>query len=109
MVERPGIAAAHGLTPGARRNAVRHAEQPACDRPVPANRPRPMRQHKESGLEGVLRIVRVPQHAPANTEDHWTVTDHKLLECRFRRLVPPRDKPFQELSIGHRSDRAQVE
>jgi hypothetical protein len=68
-----------------------------------------MGQHKKFSLERVLRIVHVLEHAPADPENHRTVTDHQLFESGFPGLVPLADEPVQELHIVQRPDRAQIE
>ncbi len=68
-----------------------------------------MSQHKKRSLERILGIVQILEHAPADPENHRTVTDHQLLEGGFPGLVPLGDEPVQELHIVQRPDRAQVE
>ena len=98
-----------GAPPGACGHAVRDAEEPARDRPAPADGPRPAGQHEEDGLEGVFGVVGVVEDTPADPQHHRAVPDHQLLEGRFRGLVAPREEPVQELRVGHRPDRAEVE
>ena len=91
------------------RDAMRDPEEPARDRPAPADRAGPAGQHEEGGLEGVLRIVGVMKDAPADPQHHRAVPGHQLLEGRLRGLIAPRGEPLQELRIGHRPGRAEVE
>ena len=88
---------------------MRDPEQPARDRPAPADGPGPVGQDEEDGLEGILRVVRIVKDAPADPQHHRAVPDHQLLEGRLRGLIAPRDEPVQELRVGHRPDRAEVE
>ena len=94
-------------------SAIGHAlsdpEQPARDRPAPADGPGPVGQDEEDGLKGILRIVRVVKNAPADTEHHRAVSDHQLFKGRLRGLIAPRDESVQELRIGHRPDRSEIE
>src|SRR5262249_36522132 len=53
---------------------------------------------QEGGLEGVLSIVRIPEHAATHTQDHRPVQPHQGLEGS---LVPPGDKALQQLSLRH--------
>ena len=91
------------------RHALRDPEQPARDRPAPADRPGPVGQDEEDGLKGILGVVGVVKDAPADAEHHRAVPDHQLLEGRLRGLIAPRDEPVQELRVGHRPDRPEVE
>jgi hypothetical protein len=54
-------------------------------------------QNEERGLEGILGIVRVVQHAPADAEDHRTVGPHDSLE---RGLISMRHEPLQQLPLA---------
>jgi len=91
------------------RHALRDPEQPARDRPAPADGPGPVGQNEEDGLKGILRIVRVVKNAPADPKHHRSVSDYQLFEGRLPSLIAPRDESVQELRIGHRPDRSQVE
>jgi hypothetical protein len=68
-----------------------------------------MGQDQEDSLKGILRVVRASQHALADAQDHRTMTGHQLLKGGLGRLVMPGDEPVEELSVGHRADRSQVE
>ena len=98
-----------GATLPASRHAVRDPEQPARDRSAPADGPGPVGQDEEDGLKGILRIVRVVKNAPTDPKHHRAVSDHQLFEGRLRGLIAPRDESVQELRIGHRPDRSEVE
>jgi len=39
-------------------------------------------EDQESGLEGILRIMRIPQHAAAYIQDHWSMAFDQHFECR---------------------------
>src|SRR6516165_10382744 len=62
--------AAAGRAPG-------HAVQPARQRRVPADRGGVAGQHEEGGLEGVLRVLVVAQHAAADAHDEGTVAPYQ--------------------------------
>jgi hypothetical protein len=89
--------------------ATSDSEQPARDRFAPADGPGPVGQNQEDGLKGVLRIVRVVKHAPTDPEHHRAVPDHYRFKGHLRGLIAPRDEVVQELRIGHRPDRSEVE
>src|SRR5206468_1085229 len=38
-------------------------------------------EHQESHLEGILGIVRIPQHPAANPKDHRPMPAHHSLDC----------------------------
>jgi len=40
-------------------------------------------QHQKRGLKGILGIVRVPQQAIANPQNHWPVPAHQRREGVF--------------------------
>src|SRR5262249_46778197 len=76
---RPPLA---GLPPGRRPPRVAgrapgHAVQPAGQRRVPADRGGVAGQHEEGGLEGVLRVLVVAQHAAADAHDQGAVAPHQ--------------------------------
>jgi len=68
-----------------------------------------MSQHKERGLEGVFRVVRIAQHTTADAEHHRPVPGHQLFKRGLCFLVSPGEKPVQELPVGHLPSRAQGE
>ena len=53
--------------------------------------------------------MRVVKNAAADPQHHRAVPDHQLFEGRLRGLIAPRDEPVQELRVGHRPDRPEVE
>ena len=100
---------AGGRRPGARRGPVGDLVQPGAERiphPEPA---RPLHQDQERGLEGVLGVVRVSQHAPADPQDHRPVPLHQDREGQLGGLAPVGGEPLQELAVGQLADRADVE
>ena len=64
---------------------------------------------QEDRLKGILGIVGVVKHAPADPEHHRAVPDNQRLEGCPRGLITPRDEPIQELRVGHRPDCPEVE
>ena len=56
-----------------------------------------MGQEQEGGLEGVLRVLDVPEHAPADGEHHRPVPPQQQGECF---LLMPLRKPLQKLTVG---------
>ena len=90
-------------------HAIRDPEQPARDRPAPADRPGPVGEDEEDGLKGVLGIMIVAEAALADPEHDRAVPVDQLLEGGLRDLVAPRDEPFEELRVGDRPDRPVVE
>jgi hypothetical protein len=64
-------------------------------------------QNEKRGLEGVFRIVQIVKHLHANPEHHRPVPRQELLECRLRSIVAAEEEPVQELTVSHRSVRAE--
>ena len=56
-----------------------------------------LRQGQERRLEGVLRVLFVPQHPPADAADHRPVAVDEQLE---RGLVPPGDEAGEQGGVG---------
>jgi hypothetical protein len=79
------------------RDALSDAMQPATDRLLLADRGSPADEDEERGLEGVLGVVGVAQHPPADTQDHRAVAAHEGLEGA---LIAAQRKNLQELPIG---------
>jgi len=65
---------------GLLRQAIRHAEQPAPKRRLLANRGCLASQHQEYGLEDVLGVLVVAEHAPANGQHQRPVPAHQRLK-----------------------------
>ena len=101
-VRRPPLA---GLSPGRRPprvpgDAPGHAVQPAGQRRPPADRGGLPGQNKEGGLEGVLRVLVMAQHAPADPHDQRAVAPHQRGEGG---LVAGGAKAVQQVGVGRRS------
>ena len=91
---------AGGGGPGAGRGPIRDLVQPGADR-VPHPQPaRPLHQDQERGLEGVLRVVRVRQHAAADPHHHRAVPLDQDGEGQLGGLAPVGREPLQELAVG---------
>ncbi len=100
---------AGGVGPGTGRGPVGDLMQPGAERiphPEPA---RPLHQDQERGLEGVLRVVRVGQHAPADPHDHRPVALDQDREGQLGGLAAVGGEPLQELAVGQLADRTHVE
>jgi hypothetical protein len=69
------------------RDSQRHAMQPRRYRAATADRLRPDRQNQESCLEGVLDLVPIAEHAPADVQHHRAVSNQKRRECSLGGLV----------------------
>src|SRR5262249_26402769 len=73
----------------------------------PEQFPRPHRarlagEDQEAGLEGVLGVLLVAEHPPADAQDHGAVAAHQGLEGR---LVAAAQEPLQELAIRQAAQR----
>ena len=64
------------------RRAAGHAVEPAAHERAVAQARGLAREDEEGGLEGVLRILLVAEHAPAEVEDHRPVPPHQGRESR---------------------------
>ena len=86
-----------------------HPMEPGADRvadPEPAGLPD---QDQEGRLEGVLRVVRVGQHAPADAEDHRAMPLDQGREGQLGGLGGARRESFQELAVRQARARAALE
>ena len=94
-----------GLRPG--RDAMRDAVQPARERVPDPEGSRLPGQHEEGGLEGVLGVMLVAEHAAADAQ-----TIDPCRSTRARRppgaVLVPGGEPLQELGIRQPGERAQV-
>ena len=97
------------IDPGPGRNPCRDAVQPACDRIELANRPALFDQHQESGLERVVRIVRIAQNVAADAMDHWPVPGDQNLERRLGRAFARTGEALDQVPIGEPGHRPGVE
>ena len=83
--------------------------EPGTQRIPHPERPGLLDQDQERGLEGILCIVRVDQHAPADAQDHRPVPLDQDREGQLGRLAPVGREPLQELAVGQVPDRPHVE
>jgi hypothetical protein len=80
--------------------------EPARERVVAPDRPGAPGEHQKHHLGGILSIVRVTQHVPADAEDHWRMT---LDQDRKRGLVTLSDEEVEQASVGQGADRSHAE
>jgi hypothetical protein len=71
--------------------------QPACQGLAAADGGGVASKHQEGGLESVLGVLLVTQHAPAHPQHHPAVARHQRGE---RSLVAPGREVVQELAVG---------
>jgi hypothetical protein len=83
--------------------SIRDPVQPTGDRVALPDRPGAPRQDEEGGLEGVLRVLLVPQHTPAHAQHHRPVAGDNRGEGR---LVAPVGEVVQQLPVGPTSNAA---
>ena len=93
---------------GARGRAEGDLVQPGTQRVFHPQPPRLLDQHQESGLEGILRVMRVGQHAPADPPDHRAVPLDQGRERKLRGLAPAGREPLQELPVRKIPDGSDV-
>ena len=93
------LPASGGVRPGPRRDPRGRAEQPARHRLPLLDRARPPDQCEERRLKGILGVVRVVEHAPAEPQHHRPVPRHQRLERRILAV----EEPPQQLAVGQRS------
>ena len=99
------LASSGGLDPRPGRDAGGDAVEPVPDRVAIADRSKSLDQHQERGLEGVLGVVRVIQHVPADPHDHRAVPRDERLERGFGVLEARPADPGEQLAIGEAGDR----
>ena len=78
-------------------DAVRYSMQPTADRFLLGYRARFAGQDQEGRLKAVLGVVLIPQHPPANAQNHRTVSLHKFDK---RSLFAQIRKPPQEMAVA---------
>jgi hypothetical protein len=100
---------AGGGRASARRGPEGHLMEPGTERVAHPETRGFLDQDQKSGLEGILRVVRVGQHAPADPQDHRSVPLEQDRERQRGSLAPAGRKPFQELPVRPFPDRSQVE
>ncbi len=86
--------------------AVGDLVQPGADRIAHPEAARPLHQDQKRGLEGVLGVVRVGQHALADPHHHRTVPLDQDGESQLGGLAAVGREPLQELAVGQLPDRA---
>ena len=99
----------YGGRPGGGRDVVRHAVEPGGQRIPPPDRSRLAGQDEEGGLEGVLGVVHVTEHAPADAEDHRPVSFHQRGEGQLGGLAVAGREPVEQLPVGQPADRPRGE
>ena len=75
------------VNPGFHGDPTGDPVEPACRRVLTPDRARPPGEDEEGRLEGVLGLVSVAEHAPADAEDHRSVAEDQHPEGSF--LPPP--------------------
>ena len=74
-----------------------HAVEPRAQRPARAERPGLANEHEERGLECVIGIGVIAEHAPADREHHRPVTPH---HGREGVLIPRVDEAVEQLTVA---------
>jgi hypothetical protein len=91
------VAATGGVRPELERDPPRHAMQPAADGALDPDRSGLARQQEEGGLEGVVGIVGVVEHAAADGQDHRPMPTDQRLEGQ---LIAVGHVTFQQPGVG---------
>ena len=86
-----------GRGPGLERRLVSNAIEPVGDQRPRLNRRRFAEQHKERGLECILRIMVAADDTPANAPDHRPMAAHQSSKCRLLALL---EVALQQLPIA---------
>ena len=94
------------VSPRPHGDPVRNTVQPSADEVAVADRAGPADQDEERGLEGVLDVPLVAEHAAADAQDHRTVPRDQGGE---RRLVAVGDVAIQERALAQARDRTPIE
>src|SRR5262245_64092717 len=71
--------------------------QPVTKLFTPADRAGLARQHEGSGLDGIPRVMDIPEDAPADAEHHGPVSAYQRRE---RLLVAADDEALQQVSVA---------
>jgi len=100
---------ARGRGAGTRRSAEGNLMEPRAEGIAHPEAASLLDEHEERGLERILAVVWIVQHAAADAQDHRTVPLDQGRECQFGGLAPLRRKEFEELTIGQISNGAQLE
>jgi hypothetical protein len=79
------------------RQVISHAGEPTAQWRPPIERADFARKYEESGLEGVLGVLLLGQHATADAQDQRAVALH---EGRERRLLTVPGEALQQLLVG---------
>ena len=82
---------------GVQGGAVGHAVQPVAHQLALADGSRLTSQDQEGGLEGVLGVLLVAEHAPAHPQHHRPVPLHEAGEGA---VVPVGGEVVQQLAVG---------
>ena len=93
----------------ARRGPQRHLVQPGSQRVAHPEAAGLAHQNQESGLKGILRVVRIGQYAPANAQDHRPMPLDQGGERLLGRIAPLGREPLEKLAVGQLTDRADRE
>jgi hypothetical protein len=80
-----------------RRRQPSDAVQPGAERVGPAEPTCLAHQQQERGLKGVVGVVAVVQHAPADAQHHWAMPSYQHGKGFLVALV---GKPFEEPPIA---------
>ncbi len=66
-------------------------------------------QDQERGLEGVVSVMGVAKHGPADAEHHRPMTMDQRRERQLRGLILTRREPLEQLRVSQADDRPHVE
>tara|TARA_R110002096_G_scaffold52626_6_gene137519 strand:+ start:38 stop:313 length:276 start_codon:yes stop_codon:yes gene_type:complete len=80
--------------------AMRHAVQPTSQGILFDNRSRTSGEDQKRCLKRVFGIVRISQHALADSQNHWSMSHRQRFERGFVLIF---EKPLQQLLIGYSS------
>ena len=89
--------------------AAGDAVEPARQLFPPRDRRRFPGQHEKCRLKGILGLVSVPQHAPADAQDHHAMPLDQSRERRLRGFIAAGDKPLEKLCIAELPGRPAME
>jgi hypothetical protein len=95
--------------PGSGGDAVGDPMEPGTQRVPNPERAGLLDQDEESGLEGILNIIRIAECAAADAQDHRPVPLYKGCEGQLGRFASLGREPFEELTVRQLADGPQVE
>ena len=94
---------------GLGRNPKRDPVQPGAQRVTHPERARLAHQHQKRGLKRILDVVRVAQHAPADSQHHRSMPLDQRRERRLGHFAMSRRELLEQLPVRQSADGPNIE